>query len=302
MSEFDLYNDYDASSDVSATPENKDRSKSNDHKFTPMVDNTYRISIVYFQPIAQTIAQAMIKAAKKAGTEVDKDQFDQKLKATLTKIAESKGKSYDALEDWEKLDLSTVQFKKYTHQYAKGVGDVLSRRGKDGPAADEIWASLGDESTHYGTAVVVYPCNQQGELLVPQENLIQHLTVKVLRVTVNQFNQLVDLNTEMSDISEGKQSLASQDLRLVKEKVNGFDKTTFKASSPALWRKTPQLREVVLKKMLAISDKIIASREMTTKELKIKLGMDTDVGSESSDGIYDMDADAINNSLADLDI
>jgi hypothetical protein len=86
-------------------------------------------------------------------------------------------------------------------------------------------------------------------------------------------------------------TIASQDL-LIECKDTKFQNVTIDALGPAIYRKNPKFQEMVLTKAVELYDKLNPFREMTSSDLRIKLGLGG--GGSASVGAEDF-GDILNN-------
>lgn len=241
---------------------------------------TYRISLLYFYPLEMAVAMAVKRQAEKQGKTATKEQMLEAAQKVLTKRAEELGKSVDALEPHEKLSLDNIRFKKVRAHYQKdGVGYVVSRLGKDGPEADEVWKTLGDVKNYFCTIILIYPTNREGELV--KESLATHWQVKPWRAHSKIYESLID---EAESLKANDLTIANQDLT-AKCTNEDFQNFTIKSAGKALWRKDSRFQAKVLEKALEFYDKLSPFRELSTADLRIKLGMSN--GSSESDSSGD---------------
>lgn len=233
---------------------------------------SYRVAFVYFHPVTVNTVRKLRKAAKKEGRELSREDEIKAAKAALTKHAEKLEKKPDQLEDWQKLDLSNVQFKKILAHYKQGVGYVVSRLGKDGPESDEVWKRLGEQKKYFTTVVLLYPTNKQGEL---NKEAFKHGQFQILpwRLSSKVYAALHD---QSSSLRANEISISSQDLIVTctNSEYQNFDKMS--AAGKAIWRMSDNFQEKVLKLALSYYDKLQPFRELSTADLRIKLGLESD--------------------------
>ncbi len=250
--------------DVGLGAEDKKHAKSNQVDwFKGEKGRTYRVALVYFHPLEANIYAAL----KKANPNVSKAEVAEKIKAALAKRAADLGKAVDQLAPHDKLDTSNVRFKKIVANYKEGVGFVLSRLGKDGPDADVVWKTMGEPKSYFTTVLLIYPTNREGELI--KEQLGSGWTVMPWRFGTKVYGTF---HARSSSLRENNLSIASQDLTLkcTNTEFQNFDIDT---AGPALWTKNPGFAAKVLGKAHGLYEKLVPFREMSTADLKIKLGL-----------------------------
>lgn len=275
--DFDDFDD-----DVEPTPQNRAPSKRVE-RFKGEQGKIYRVSLLYFHPLDVSLAKRLKKKAEKEGVPLDVAAAKKTVAAALAKRAEALGKAVDDLQPWEKLDTSKAQFKLFKSHYKEGVGVILSRLGKDGPEGDKVWSTLPEPSTYYSTVVLIYPTDSAGE--VDAKNILRDGVVKPWRFGPKTFNTLISKNQVIQKYGSDK-SLANSDLTL--ECSNGqFQNFEIEPAGEALWSRSQKIKEHFLPKAVALYDKIVDAREMTTNELREKLGMGG--GGDSSDVSDDID-------------
>lgn len=273
--ELDIF-DYDDENDVDLDTAKKAPSNRVE-RFKGEQGVTYRVALMYFHPLSQTLAKAAKAKAKKEGTEVDKASVKAAYDKLLAKQAEELGKSVDELAEWEKLDTKRPQFKKYRSHYKEGVGIVLSRLGKDGPEADKVWAMLGDPSEYYSTALLVYATDREGN--VDMESVLSRSYVKPYRFSNGVYNRLIEINQKLKSLGH---SLATFDL-MMKCKNDKFQNFDIDFAEQAIWVKSKKVREKFLPLAHSLYPKIVDAREISTADLRNKLGIGGDSGSDVAD-------------------
>lgn len=241
----------------------------------------YRVSLVYFNPLAVSVA----KAALKKDPGIDKDRIREIVKARFAKRAEELEKSVDELQDYEKLDLNNVRFKKILAHYKQGVGYVLSRLGKDGAEADAVWKMMGDLKTYFTTVLVVYPTGNNGAVI--KEQLGSNSTIIPWRISSRVYGTLHEV---ANSLRENDLTIANQDLTLTCTNTD-FQNFDIHGAGKAIWRMNKNFQSQVLSQAYPLYEKLVPFREMSTADLKIQLGIGggagEDVGSDDFEGILD---------------
>lgn len=278
MSDIDIFDDFDDSEDVTLDPENKAPSNKVE-RFKGEKDTTYRGALLYFHPLAQSLYLAAKRKARKEGTEVDKALVKEALDKALAKKAEEFGVAVDELADWQKLDTRRIQFKKYKSIYKEGVGYVVSRKGMDGADADKLWDALGEEKLYYSTILLLYPTDREGN--VEKELLLSRSKVVPWRANARIFNRLIEIDQQLRGL--GDKNLSSMDLSIkcTNKQFQNFE-INFTGNG-AIWQKSSKIRDKFLPMAHALYPKLIDAREMSTGDVRTKLGLGGDSGEDVSD-------------------
>lgn len=235
----------------------------------------YRVALLYFHPLNISA----MRAAKKKNPEITRDQLVEVGRKILAKRAEELGKAVDQLGEHEKLHTGRIQFhmtKAYYHEVAKFVP---SRLGLDGPEADKVWRSLGDEKTYFTTVVLVYPTVKNGE--VDKDRLAKDWEVFPWRFSGKVYDRLHAIR---ESLASNQLNIATQDIKL---KCTNTDYQNFDIDSAgkAIWTTSDKFRDVVLAEAVKLYDKMKKPfKAMSTADLRIKLGLDSgNVGSDVAD-------------------
>lgn len=283
FSDMDGYED-----DVGLDTEDKKHARGNQQEwFKGEKGVTYRTSLVYFHSLDVAVAQAAKKKAVRDGTKVTPEQLTEFANKALAKRAEELGKAVDQLQAHEKLDLSNARFKKLMAHYKEGVGYALSRLGKEGAESDEIWKMLGEPKKYFTTLLLIYPTNREGEPI--KEQLAHSWTLKPWRFG----------NKVYGRFHEVAESLRANDLTIVNQDLSlkctntEFQNFEVDGAGKAIWRKDPRFMAKVLEKAMPFYDKLVPFRELSTADLRIKLGLPSgssvadDVGTDEYSSILD---------------
>lgn len=229
-----------------------------------------RVAFVNFHGIDVNAVAAARAAAKKAGQVLTADQARAVGRKTLEARAASLGKSLDQLTAIDRLDLTEAKFKSMKAHYSQGVGFVLSRLGKDGPEADAVWRKLEEPKQYFTTLLLVYPTDSKGDMgEAERKRVATDWRLLPWRFGKGQFEKIWKLN---AGLRENNLSIANQDLKLeCKDTQYQNVETTFVGG--AIWQKNPAFRDRVLTAAMAMYDKLVPFREMTTDQLRAKLGL-----------------------------
>lgn len=269
MSEDVSYEDYD--DDVDLAPENRPPSNRVE-RFKGETNKNYRVALLYFHPLAVTLRKRM------GGSKAEKAALSEQLAKVLAKRAETWNKRVEDLQEWEKLDLSNAQFKKYTSHYLEGIGSVLSRLGKDGPEADKFWKLLPEPRSYYSTVALFYPIDSSGN--VDTKNIVRDGHVKPWRFSDGTYSALIGKNEMLKEYS---QSLANSDLKL-HCKAAQYQQFDIDPAGGAIWLKSEQIRNAFLPKAYEFYSKLVDARSLSTPEVREKWKQTTggDSGSDVS--------------------
>ena len=273
----DEYND-----DVGLGEEDRKHAKSNQLQwFKGEKNKKYRVGLVYFNPLAVSVAKAMLRRDPKT----DKDAIRDKVKEVFAKRAEELEKSVDELQDHDKLDLNNVRFKKVLAHYKEGVGYVLSRLGKDGPEADSVWKMMGDVKTYFTTLLVMYPTDNDGGVI--REQITTNSTVVPWRISTKVYGRLHQV---ADGLRENDLSISSQDLKLTCTNTE-FQNFEIDPAGKSIWRQHKGFQSKILSLALPMYEKLVPFREMSSADLRIQLGLGgeagEDVGADDFDGLLD---------------
>lgn len=269
--------------DVSLEPEDKARVGSNNQEWLKMTKGQVLLcAFLYFHTVDVNAVKGVRKANKGASPEEIKAAA---LKA-LTERATSLTKSVDQLTPDEKLDLSTVQFKSFKAHYQQGLGFALSRLGKDGAEADSVWKKLPEAKQYFTTLLLIYPMTREGKHDV---EAIKQGQWRILpwRFGPGTYDEIWNLN---DGLRGNGMSIANQDIRLeCKDTTYQNMKVSFVGK--AAWQNSPGFKKVVLTKAMEYYNKLVPFREMSTDQLRAKLGLTgsavQDVSGEDFTGLLD---------------
>lgn len=278
-----LYDDFDDDVGVDSDEDKKYGQSNRPEWFKGDKGRTYRAAFVYFHPVDVVAVQAARSAAKKSGASLSPADLEKVSKEALAKKASSLSKSVDELTEVEKLDISQVKFKKFKAHYKEGLGYVLSRLGRDGAEADTHWKTLGDPKSYFSSVLLFYPCDKDGNLPKKDGELDKGRILNDWHVLPWRFGPKVfeDIWAANKGLRENDLTIADQDLILT---CTNSDFQNFKitTSGKATWRKSGELARRVLERASEFYDKLIPFREMSTADLKIKLGVATSHGEDVS--------------------
>lgn len=228
---------------------------------------TIRASLVYFHPVDLNAVAAFRAEAKRKGEAVSPDDLRGAARKALEARAQQLSKSVDALTQIDRLDLSEVKFKRMMASYQQGLGFVINRKGKDGPEADAVWSKIAEPKRYYSTLLLTYPTDRAGN--IDRDRLSNEWKLVPWRFGNRVYEDLWKLNAGLRDNNMG---LSTQDLRLECKDAQ-YQNISVSFVGPALWQKSDKFKQVVLSSAIPMYERLIPFREMTTDQLRSKLGL-----------------------------
>jgi len=247
-----------------------------------------RCAFVYFFTYNANAVQAALKAAKKADKKLTPEEMELVAKKALSKRAEALGKSVDQLTPVDKLDISTAHFRVMRAHYREGLGYVVSRLGKDGADADALWKSLPEAKTYFSTLLLVYPTDSEGN--INKEALATQIKQEKLKFLPWRFSPRVydEIWKTNDGLRQNNLAMSSQDVKLECREPQ-YQNISVSFLGGAVWQKNEIFKKVVLANAINFYDKISPFREMTTDQLRAKLGVGgTAIGDVSTDDFNSM--------------
>lgn len=278
--------EYDTEGDVSLDVDEKNVGGATTEEFKMThKGQTVRAAFVYFHTVDANAVSAAVKKAKAGGKNLSKEEIVEVAKAALAKRAETAGKPVDKLTAADKLDLGVAHFKSMKAHYQDGIGFVMSRLGKDGADADAIWKRLGDPRAYFSTLLLIYPTNSEGGL--NKEEFGAQVKGGKLKLIRWRFGKKTyDGIWKQNDALRANNiALASQDVNL-ECKEPKYQNIEVSATGPAIWLKNDVVKAAVLAQAVGMYDKLIPFREMTTDQLRAKLGLGTSGSDDVSSGDF----------------
>lgn len=247
-----------------------------------------RASLAYFHPVDLNAVSKYRGEAKRRGEAPSADDLRAVARKALEARAKELGKTSDALTAIERLDLTEAKFKSMMASYQQGLGFVLSRKGKDGPDADAVWNKIAEPKPYFTTLLLIYPTDRSGAL--DKNRLATDWSLVPWRFGRRIYDDLYKLNAGLRD---NGMNLCSQDLTLeCKDAQYGNIAVSF--AGPAVWQKADKFRNMVLTKAIPMYERLVPFRELTTDQLRAKLGIGGPVAMDSSIGGGDF-ADILEN-------
>jgi hypothetical protein len=260
--------DYSFDDEVSLDVDEKNAGGSKQEWLKMTKGQVLRCAFVYFH----TYDANAVRAAKKENRTLESEKIAAVAKDALVRRAAELHKSVDQLTVIDKLDPSTVNFKAMKVHYQDGLGYVLSRLGKDGPEADLIWKRLTEPKTYFSTLLLIYPTDSEGNL--EKEGLASQIKNKKLKMMPWRFGSpIYDDIWKLNDgLRKNKLALASQDIKLECTDAQ-YQKIKVSSDGPSIWPRNEMLKEAVLTTAYSFYDKLSPFREVSTTQLKEKLGL-----------------------------
>lgn len=271
MPDYSEYEEYEDDIGLDSDEDKKFIKSGNQDWFKGDKGRTYRVAFVYFHPL-DVVA---VMAAKKKNPEITDEEIEKLVQKVLSKRAEEVGKPVDQLADHEKLDLRRVQFKRIRAHFKEGFGYVVSRLGKDGKDADRIWEQLGEPRDYFSTLLLIYPTDRDGDVDKAELSKGKGWVVNPWRFSGKVAERVMSLGKSLRN---NDLSLAAQDLTMkcTNSEYQNFD---LDPAGKAIWLQSPKFRSKVLEAALKLYSKMNPFREMSTADVRIKLGIsDGDVG------------------------
>jgi hypothetical protein len=273
MSTEEYTTEYDFSDDVSLEPDQKNVG-GNKQDWLKMTQKgqVLRAAFVNFYTVDANAVQDAMKASQKSGKKLSREEIAVIAKGALNKRAEELKKTVDQLTAADRLDISKAHFKAQKAHYQEGIGFVLSRLGKDGAEADAVWKRLNDAKPYFITLLLVYPTDSEGAL--NRENFAAQIKQNKPKLIPWRFgNKVYESIWKLNDgLRENGLSLSSQDFKIECENPQ-FQNMAVSTAGPAVWQKNEQIKQVVLTAAAAMYDKLSPFRELTTDQLRAKLGL-----------------------------
>ena len=247
-------------------------------------------SFLYFHTVDANAVKALRAVAKRDKRQVTPEEIKAAATKALTDRAAAMdpARTPDKLEPWERLDLSVAQFKRFKAHYQQGgVNYVISRLGLDGPEADLVWKRLPEQKQYFSTLLLAYPMNREGkhDIQAIKDGNIGRLVP--WRFGPGIYDEIWNLN---DGLRGNGMSIATQDLKLVCTEGT-YQNMNVSIIGKAVWQSSPKFKKLVLTQALDLYSKLVPFREMTTDQLRAKLGLGGspvgDVSGEDFTGLLD---------------
>ena len=270
--EFDRYTE-ELENDFGLDPEEHSRIKATRMEwYKAEKGRTDRVALVYFR----TVDVSAVRVALKKNPNLSPAEKAAVGKSALEQRAKELKKPVDALTEVEKLNIDDVRFKQFRVHYQDGLGYIVSRLGKDGPEADEVWKRLDAPRDYFTTLVLLYPTNRDGEL---NKRALQEGQWRILpwRIGPDRYLQILKRN---KGLMLNGVSIASQDLEITCKDTQ-YQNISIDIAGPAMYRANKAFRDLVLSKAVEMYDKVSPFKEMSTSDLRIKLGVGSSDGADA---------------------
>ncbi len=222
-----------------------------------------RVSFAYFH----TLDYNAVAVARKTRPDMTPEQMREVARNTIAERAKELNKTMEQLSKPDRLDLRSIHFKKVMAHYQQGLGFVISRLGRDGKDADDVWKKLPDPKKYYTTVLLIYPTDRKGE--IDREKVHTHWKVMPWRFGRGMYEKFWKLNESLGSLG---QSLATQDLKLECKDAQ-FQNIEPNFCGASIWQKHDKFRNLVLDRAIELYPKLVPFREMTTDQLRSKLGL-----------------------------
>jgi len=278
-------NDYSAmdDSDVGLDEESRKYTQTREEWLKMTKGQVLRAAFVHFHTVDMNAVARAKMVAKGKGETLSADQMRAIGRKSVEERAQALSKSPDQLSIIDRIDLSEARFKSLSGHYQQGLGFVISRLGKDGPDADAVWKKLEAPKQYFTTLLLLYPTNQKGDIGDAEKaRLTTDWRLIPWRFGKGQFETIWKLN---AGLKENNLSIATQDIKLeCKDAQYQKIETTF--AGAAIWQKNEKFKQHVLGKAVEMYDKLVPFREMTTDQLRSKLGIGGAAVSDVSAGDF----------------
>jgi hypothetical protein len=233
-----------------------------------------RVAFVYYH----TLDYNAVAVARKAKPDMTPEQMREVARTTLADRAKELNKTMDQLTKPDRVDIRSIHFKRIMAHYQQGLGFVISRLGRDGKESDDVWKKLPEPKKYYTTVLLIYPTDRKGD--IDREKVSTHWKVMPWRFGRGMYEKFWKLNESLGSLG---QSLATQDLKLECKDAQ-FQNIDPNFCGAAIWQKNERFRALVLEKAIELYPKLVPFREMTTDQLRAKLGLGGPVVSDVSAG------------------
>jgi len=223
---------------------------------------TDRIALVYFNTLEMTHLRRALRQ-KPDLTNEQKKALIAKLKQQL---AEKLSKSIDQLDGVDLLDLNEARFKPIRASFKQNLG-YFSWPKSITAEEEKVWRKSGEPKDYVCTVVLWYPTDREGE--IDRDRLPKGWRVLPWRFSPDKWDVIRKINR---GLIESQSSVSRIDLNISCTDTQ-YQKITITQAGPALYQRNDSFRRAVLEKALPLYAKLNPFREMTTDELREKLGM-----------------------------
>lgn len=215
------------------------------------------------------------QVAKRASETLTPDQVKAIGRKWIEERAAKLGKAVTALDQVDLLDTSDAKFRQFLYHYQQGLGYVTSKldasgRTKEGPEADAVWKKLEEPKQGFSTILLIYPTNAKGDIGENEKGrILTDWRLIPWRFSKKTFEEILKINM---GLRENGMSLATQDVK-IECKEPQYQQVAVSFVGQAIWQRNDKFRRTVLEAALPMYEKLMPFREITTAQLREKLGM-----------------------------
>jgi len=259
-----MSDDIDLDDDIGFGDEDKGKVNSNQTDwYKGEKGRTDRVALVYFNSFEVT----QLRKAVRQKPDLNEEQRKALVAKVRQTLAEKLGKSVDQLDQVDLLDTSEARVKTVSSSFKKDIGYVTWPKNVT-PEELKVWSKLGEKRDYVITLLLIYPTDREGE--VDKDALGKKWQIKPWRFSPDKYDVLRKINR---GLQEGGSSLSGIDLHLSCSDTQ-FQKITITQAGPAIYlRNEPFKRRILEKAITFYGDKLKPFREMSTDELREKLGL-----------------------------
>lgn len=239
-------------------------------------DHTDRVALVYFN---SSEIVTLTKAIKQK-PDLTKDQKKAIIGKVRAQVAERLQKQPDQLDAVDLLDLSETRLKKVTASFKTGMGFFAWPKALT-PDEEKVWRKVGEPKDYLCTVLLVYPTDTEGE--IESDRLPKGCKILPWRFTGTNYDVIYKIN---KGLQESGSSVSRIDLNLSCTDAN-YQKITITQAGPAVYQKNDALRRYVLERAVPLYSKLTPFREISTDDLREKLGMTPAVSAVAPGSDYD---------------
>lgn len=251
---------------------------------------TDRVAIVYFNSQEVTQLRKLVRQ-KPDVTDAQKKEFLAKVRSS---VAEKAGKTVDQLDQVDLLDLSEARFKTATGCYKQNLGYIAWPKTALTAEEQKVWAKLGEKRDYVTTLLLVYPTDREGE--VDKDSLARKWQLKPWRFTPEKYDILRKINR---GLLESNSSISAIDLHISCTDTQ-YQKITITQAGPAIYQRNENFKKMILTKALTLYGKLNPFRDLTTDELREKLGVGGGGSPGAGGGGGDFSGDDFSNVLGQV--
>jgi hypothetical protein len=235
-----------------------------------------RASFVYFSRYDLNAVIRVRAAAKKAGEVLAPEQLKMIGRKAIEARAAQLNKTVGQLDNVDMIDIADCKFKQFMYHYQAPLGYITSKldasgRTKEGVEADKVWKSLEEPKQGFSTLLLIYPTNAKGEIGESEKNrILTDWRLVPWRFSKRTFEDIWKSN---AGLRENNLSLSTQDIK-IECKEPQYQQVGVSFVGQAIWQRNEKFRRQVLEAALPMWDKLLPFKEMSTAQLREKLGLD----------------------------